>query len=249
MLEQGLLLPLNIRRAHHAHIEPTIWYVEKGHNDNVELTVSVDNKKNVIKIDHDGLLIFDRVDVVVSKGALVYRKLKIDLLSKLLAFVDSGFKSDIELVSKENFSYLAIYDSSFLYDRSKSEIWFLSSFLNNKKWMIPLTSILRKTEYYGLVRYLIEGTTTSLNLYELGRVYGLSYSHFRRLCRNALGVKVKAELCNWRMARCVLEILEGQSDMTTVAHKYGYSSSSHFSSEVKQRIGKTPRDLCRHVEK
>lgn len=36
--------------------------------------------------------------------------------------------------------------------------------------------------------------------------------------------------------------------MTTIAHKYGYSSSSHFSAEVKSRLGKTPRELCKSYE-
>ncbi|CDK45376.1 Type III secretion thermoregulatory protein (LcrF,VirF,transcription regulation of virulence plasmid) [Escherichia coli IS1] len=45
----------------------------------------------------------------------------------------------------------------------------------------------------------------------------------------------------------MLEIIEGNSDMTTIAHKYGYSSSSHFSAEVKSRLGKTPRELCKKL--
>lgn len=63
-----------------------------------------------------------------------------------------------------------------------------------------------------------------------------------------MGGKVKTELCGWRVARAVLEIIEGNSDMTTIAHKYGYSSSSHFSAEVKSRLGKTPRELCKSYE-
>lgn len=78
--------------------------------------------------------------------------------------------------------------------------------------------------------------------------YGVSYSHFRRLCSYALGGKVKTELCGWRVARAVLEIIEGNSDMTTIAHKYGYSSSSHFSAEVKSRLEKHRENYVKSYE-
>ncbi|MFV8808617.1 helix-turn-helix domain-containing protein, partial [Yersinia enterocolitica] len=134
---------------------------------------------------------------------------------------------------------------NFLSNRTITEFWFLSAYLERKEWFTPLCDLLRKSEYYYLVRYLLSQSIKQNTLYDLGKIYGVSYSHFRRLCNYALGGKVKAELCSWRMARAVLEIIEGKSDMTSVAYKYGYSSSSHLSADVKSRLGKTPRELCK----
>lgn len=120
-----------------------------------------------------------------------------------------------------------------LFSKVASEAWFLATYLSSDNINEILFQHLRKTECYKLVRYLLSQSLIQTSLYDLGELYGVSYSHFRRLCSYALGGKVKTELCGWRVARAVLEIIEGNSDMTTIAHKYGYSSSSHFSAEVK----------------
>lgn len=246
MIAEGVLLPLTIMTQGSTvqHAEPSVWLVTREQNTGVELTLSLHDEKQTFKIDNDGLMIFDRDSIQVTEGTLVYRKVNHDMFSKLLAFVDTAIETKREK-SENIFTFLRLPEHHFLCDQGRSEKWFLQAILNDVQWIKPLCQLLRKTECYGLVQYLLSKSMTSLSLYELGRVYGLSYSHFRRLCRTALGGKVKAELCSWRMARCILEIIEGKTDMTTIAHKYGYSSSSHFSAEVKNKIGKSPRDLCR----
>lgn len=251
MIEHGLLLPLNILgqgRWMSPH-EPSVWFVQKNHNQNVELTVYMEDKSSTVTIDSNGLLMFDRDYLFVTKGNLVYRKVNNDILSKLLAFVDTATSEERGQNIHIDLTFLKTNDISFVRERESFEKWFLVAFLKNEEWIQPLCELLRKTECYALVRYLLNNSTNNLNLHEMGKVYGLSYSHFRRLCRTALGGKVKSELCSWRMARCVLEVIVGESDMTTIAHKYGYASSSHFSAEVKHKMGKSPRDLCRRMAK
>lgn len=68
----------------------------------------------------------------------------------------------------------------------------------------------------------------------LGEDYGVSYTHFRRLCSRALGGKAKSELRNWRMAQSLLNSVEGHENITQLAVNHGYSSPSHFSSEIKR---------------
>lgn len=247
MIAEGVLLPLTIMTQGSTlqHVEPSVWLVTKEQNTGVELTLNLQGEKQVFRINNDGLIIFDRGPMQVTQGPLVYRKVNHDMFSKLLAFVDTAIETT-RAKNENNFTFLRLPEYHFLCDQGRSEKWFLQAILNDDQWVKPLCQLLRKTECYGLVQYLLSESTACLSLYELGRVYGLSYSHFRRLCRTALGGKVKAELCGWRMARCILEIIEGKTDMTTIAHKYGYSSSSHFSAEVKNKIGKSPRDLCRH---
>ncbi|MGL6148964.1 MAG: helix-turn-helix domain-containing protein, partial [Plesiomonas sp.] len=74
------------------------------------------------------------------------------------------------------------------------------------------------------------------------------YSHFRRLCRHALGSAAKAELRDWRMARSLLDVVEGQENLTQVAIKHGYASSSHFSNEIRELLGVSPRGLSNIIQ-
>lgn len=252
MIEEGLLLPLSVHRKGKcfAHNEPSVWYVKVSQNRNVMVTYKTRKADVSRKISSDGLLIFDRGHICVTGADLVYRRVNTDTLAKLLAFVDTAINPNATALSSViTMSYIPFRSLQLLRDKNLFEKWFLRSILNQDKPAEDLCDILRKTECYNLVRFLIESSNSTLSLHQLGKIYGLSYSHFRRLCRNALGGKVKSELCSWRMARCVLEMLEGENDMTTIAYKYGYSSSSHFSAEVKSKMGRSPREICRRLEK
>lgn len=253
MIAQGLLLPLNVIQEGTSmsiiHHDPLVWYVMKEQNPGVEVAVSANGNEEIIKIENDGLLMLEKGRVTVKKGRLIYRRLNYEILSKLLAFIDIALKSNEQCRNEEKLQYITILDKLLLTDKSKSEKWFIQSVLISDGNLCCLHKLLRRTECYKIVRYLLSNTTSNINLHTLGKIYGLSYSHFRRLCRTALGGKVKAELCNWRLVRCVLETIEGESDMTTIAHKYGYSSSSHFSADVKNKLGKSPRELFRHSDK
>ena len=58
-----------------------------------------------------------------------------------------------------------------------------------------------------------------------------------------MGAAAKSELRDWRMARSLLDVVERQGTLTEVALKHGYSSSSHFSNEIRQLFGVSPRGL------
>lgn len=247
MIEEGLLLPLNLTWSGKCFVphEPVILLVLKNQNPDVQLQITLKNQRYPLNITNDGLLLCDRCTITVLNGPFIYRKLNIDILAKLLAFVDVASSWDDVYFHSNDFTCLELQQYQFLSDRKRSEAWLLRALLRQEAWVSEVCCFIRRTECYKLVKYLLTRTTATHSLHELGEKYGLSYSHFRRLCKSALGGKVKAELCSWRMARSVLEIVEGENDMTTIAHKYGYSSSSHFSSEVKSKFGKSPRELCR----
>lgn len=251
MIEEGLILPACIiRQGKHLNFsEPTVLLLQAHENVGVWLDVCCARTHTSIHVEQNLLLLIDREQIKVLDGLLVFRRLRIDLLSKLLAFVDLAASVEVEDKRKPFLDVIELTNPDFFCDKDQTEKWFLTEYFKRNTKYIALHDLLRRMEHYSLVRYLLDGTETNLSLHDLGKMYGLSYSHFRRLCKNALGGKVKTELCSWRMARCILDIIEGKDDMTTIAHKYGYSSSSHFSAEVRNRLGITPRELCRRVDK
>jgi AraC-like DNA-binding protein len=109
---------------------------------------------------------------------------------------------------------------------------------------------LRSTEYYKLVQFLL-GQPASRSMQELSAIYGLSYSHFRKLCREALGRGGKAEFQQWRNVRALLDMVdmgEQGGSLTDVALRQGFASSSHFSDAMKNQFGISPRYLMRALD-
>lgn len=246
MIAEGLLLPVTvIEEGASLHIsEQEVWSIRICENINTQLEIMQKTLRADWVCKEDCILLLDCTSVKVTAGKLVLRRVRIDMLSKLIAFVDEASAQKVSSDGMHFFDCIPC-GSSILADRSRCEAWFLAAYVTKQPWINSLNNLLRRTECYGLVCYLLSKSLQQSSLYELGKAYGVSYSHFRRLCSHALGGKVKSELCSWRMARAVLEIIEGKSDMTSAAYKYGYSSSSHFSAEVKNRLGKTPRELCK----
>lgn len=190
-----------------------------------------------------GLLLLDQIDVCVVAGQLRLRPLKLEVLSKLLAFVDEAQGHKSSNISMSPWAVLPLDSSSRLWVRKSCEYWFLQQFLEAPSDFSPLLTLLRHNESYWLVRFLLAQSKFHNTLQDLGQLYGVSYSHFRRLCRQALGSGAKAGLNDWRMARSLLDVVEGGESLTQVALKHGYASSSHFSSEIRRRIGASPREL------
>jgi AraC-like DNA-binding protein len=110
--------------------------------------------------------------------------------------------------------------------------------------------VLRSTEYYKLVQFLLS-QPASMSMQELSAIYGLSYSHFRKLCREALGRGGKAEFQQWRNVRALLDMVdmgEQGGNLTDVALRQGFASSSHFSDAMKNQFGISPRYLMRALD-
>lgn len=124
------------------------------------------------------------------------------------------------------------------------ERWYLAQALGGSPAFQAFADVLRHTESYGLVRFLLEEGTRSEKLADLAQRYGVSVSHFRRLCHQALGKAAKPELRGWRTARALLNMSLHGGSLTDVALELGFASSSHFSREIRQLVGFTPSSLC-----
>jgi len=99
-----------------------------------------------------------------------------------------------------------------------------------------VASLLRRTEAYSMVSFLLEeGQGEKVGA--LSARYGISAGHFRRIFRASLGGSPKSALNDWRLAKAVLAVIERQQSVTDVAMAHGYASPSHFSNEVKKTLG------------
>ncbi|MEW5290504.1 helix-turn-helix domain-containing protein [Erwinia papayae] len=110
-------------------------------------------------------------------------------------------------------------------------------------------SFVRGLENYWVAYFLLSQVMEEKNendackLYNACKVYGVSESHFRKLCHNAFTCGPKKQLRLWRAAYSALQLIEKDNTIATVAGNNGYASSSHFSSEIKSLFGITPREF------
>lgn len=182
----------------------------------------------------------------VASGKLGVTVLNEVFFAKLLAFLDEARNQPASNGEPESAPVSLVLPVPLDCDRRQLEFWFITATLDGVPELEGFLARLRRTESYWLVRYLLSASArlVGANLAELGELYGLSYSHFRRVCKQALGNNAKSELKNWRIARSLLEVVEHRSSLTDVALKHGYASSSHFSTEIKNRLGVPPRALA-----
>ena len=123
------------------------------------------------------------------------------------------------------------------------ESWYLTLALQGDVAYQAFAWHLRSSESYRLLGFLLEQGSGRQKLQDLAGRYGVSVSHFRRLCRQALGGAAKPELRGWRTARALLSMAEGAASLTDVALEFGYASSSHFSKEIRELVGVAPSSL------
>ncbi|MFV8808717.1 hypothetical protein ACNSPD_01295, partial [Yersinia enterocolitica] len=97
MIAQGMLLPLNILREGQSFNLPDqeLWLIRASENNSVQLVISKNSNHMSWVVENDSLILLDRVNVNVTSSTLIYHKVRIDILSKLLAFVDEAKNADI----------------------------------------------------------------------------------------------------------------------------------------------------------
>ncbi|AZC51703.1 Type III secretion thermoregulatory protein (LcrF,VirF) [Pseudomonas chlororaphis subsp. piscium] len=188
-----------------------------------------------------GLLVLRSGLQVVSGDAWVLALSQANLV-KLQFFIDQGVVSEARSACSEPWAMLSegLARNQSLQDL---ESWYLALALQGHGAYQAFAHRLRSSESYQLLSFLLEQGSRSEKLQDLARRYGVSVSHFRRLCRQALGGRAKSELRGWRMARALLSMTEGVSSITEVALEFGYASSSHFSKEIRELVGVTPSSL------
>lgn len=195
-----------------------------------------------------GLLFLHRVKVTLLSGIADYQVLPLHVLAKLHVFIDASREVAMEY-GQNNFSSVEIKDFPVIKCSTDIERWMLGYGQHHEAEMLLIGQFLRQTECYWLINFLLKESLTNEKLNVLGARYGLSYSHFRRLCRNALGNSAKNELRGWRIARSLLDMVEERQSLTEVAMRYGYASSSHLSNDIRDVFGVSPRGIWNLINK
>jgi len=118
-----------------------------------------------------------------------------------------------------------------------------------KQCLQNVYTFIRNMESYWIAYFLLsqvfsdDNDSDAYKLYNACKVYGVSESYFRKLCHNAFTCGPKKQLRMWRAAYSALQLIEKDKSIATIAGNNGYSSSSHFSSEIKSIFGITPREF------
>jgi len=222
--------------VHLSVVSPAVQFSLVGLSDGRSLSAS-------LPVDQGRLLAFSDARLSIVSGEAVIRRLGVIHFSKLLAFIDEiGPAASASSEAQIGFVALDLAPEH-AQDRRALEYWFIRQVIEGQQSFEGLKTFLRHLENYWLVKYLVSETSQQKNVSDLGDEYGLSYSHFRRVCKAALGNSVKSELKVWRAARSLLDVVGGRETMTEIAIKHGYASSSHFSTEIKNLFGLSPRAI------
>ncbi|MGH8385612.1 MAG: helix-turn-helix domain-containing protein [Pseudomonas sp.] len=164
-------------------------------------------------------------------------------LVKLQVFVDLANASADQRCGQAPWAVLPVAYTQVQTEQAL-ERWYLQQAMAGGEAYQAFASMLRHTESYGLVRFLLEQGTHSEKLTTLAQRYGVSVSHFRRLCRQALGTAAKPALRGWRTAQALLNMSLQEGSLTDVALEFGFASSSHFSKEIRELVGFPPSSLA-----
>ena len=164
-------------------------------------------------------------------------------LCSLLAVVDSASGFCAGRIDSDERVRIATLPGDALIDTHCLETGLLTGLLDG--WLCrALLTELRRREAYTLVRYLLNVRNDGRTLKQMCVLYGLSYSHFRRLCHRFLGSSVKARMNAWRAARAALALVEQDRPIWEIAAEQGYSSPSHICNDMRRHFGLTPRTLA-----
>lgn len=176
------------------------------------------------------------------KGRLQAQSIVQAPLMKLQVFIDLGSVPNDHRSRQAPWALLPVAYPN-IESEQALERWYIAQAMAGGEAWQAFASVLRHTESYGLVRFLLEQGTRSEKLATLAQRYGVSVSHFRRLCRQALGTAAKPALRGWRTAQALLNMSLQEGSLTDVALEFGFASSSHFSREIRELVGFTPSSL------
>lgn len=185
------------------------------------------------------LLACHNLKLTAASGAASFTRLDLGRVCKLMAFLDQTV-AEIERPNRIDAHVALACPPACSQDMAVLEAWLIGQVLAGGQSVQAFSGFLRRMEHYWLVRYLLVESTQQKNISDMGEEYGLSYSHFRRICKLVLGNSLKSELQSWRAARSLLDVIIHRESMTKVALRNGYASSSHFSHEIKKRFGQSP---------
>lgn len=167
-------------------------------------------------------------------------------LPDVLGYEDELEKSDEEPFIADNKTYALL-----LMDDPVSLLSLILRAKQNKmnKALNYLLAFISNHESFWVSKFMISQVVNGAEnkepckIYEASKAYGVSGSHFRNLCHEVFSCSPKRQLRKWRVASCILELVDHNDNISTIALNNGFSSSAHFSYEVRNLFGVTPKDF------
>lgn len=120
--------------------------------------------------------------------------------------------------------------------------WMLERLAERCRRFEDMAHHLCRTECYQVVRFVL-ARSSECSIAAMARQYGLSDVHFYRLCKKYFGQSLKRQLRVHRAACALLEGTGPDRNFTRLAMEHGYSSASHFCTEIKAITGASPSSL------
>lgn len=224
------------------------------------ITTAGNECKRTIRKDIRQSVILSTVDKikVMFKGAWVIETLTMSQSTTLFSFLDFQMKvrnvNNSHSEKRKEDTVLVRTDKDLvavLEDENKSMMaMFISTLLKPKDHQLDeLFSFIRSVESYWISYFLLSqmmNEDKENDCQKIGyacKAYGVSESYFRKLCHDAFTRGPKKQLRLWRAAHSALQLIDKEKSISIIAGNNGYSSSSHFSCEIKSLFGITPRDF------
>lgn len=214
-------------------------------------------KEGMLNLLKPSIVRIENETTVVFKGQWRLEVADTDTLATLFSIIEMGdsgnasLSRDVTLPNKlsprvAGSTYKVLIKNTTL---PLQKILFFSKIESYRRQYNELYKTLRRRESYGLIKFLLTSIIKASNekkatkIQDLCKEYGVSNSYFRRLCVKHLTSSAKVKLNSWRGAYSVLDIIESNQDISFIAYRNGYASSSHFSSDIKANFGLTPKQF------
>lgn len=252
MKKENIILPRKLLVENYKQdiTEPTCWLVQTHDQTcRIQFRTGEESSSLMLPSNWHGIVVMNKSTVEIESGAPSQQELPLFALVKLQVFIDESRQFTLKYEPLQHWDSIELNCDPLITTCGDVERWLLAQTTILSENMETLASFLRRTEWYWLIRFLLNESVSNLKIHELGARYGLSYSHFRRLCRNALGNSAKNELRGWRIARALLDVVEEGQSLTEVAMRHGYASSSHLSNDIRDAFGVSPRGLWNIINK
>jgi len=165
-------------------------------------------------------------------------------LSRLLAFHDHGMDVQRPLPQDRRQPVL-LSTARDLRNADVARDWLMEHLLSGDQNVAQVASAWAVCEPYQLVRFVLEHP--DLGVQQLADRYGLSVAQFRRIGRKAFDRSLKEQLRLLRAGRVLYRYADTGQTFTRLSSDFGFSSPSHFCSEIKSLLGRSPRSIYQSV--
>lgn len=171
--------------------------------------------------------------------------LPLSRIAKLFAFIDAAGiipkGSDKYHIPGVEPQFIFLTESARSDDKIETQI--VDAVLREDQSLNMLWAAVRAHESYWINSHLLSELSEKNKVEDIRSQYGVSSSHFRRLCKQHLGINAKGQLRAWRVCIAVLQIIESNKSLSDIAINNGYASASHFAKDVKSFFGFTPSEF------